>query len=126
MAEYALTSAPYQGLNSNYKRASLLPVVATAGSGDGTLTIDTTNSAPGFTITGTAGDYAGTLPKGARAVAWGQAVQATPDGAIVNFQTLSATAGTFTFETHHGDATTGAEALADGDQVWLFFFVEGG
>lgn len=125
-ANFALDKAPYRGLNTPYKRAVLLPVVATAGSGNGTLTIDTANSAPGFTLSGTAGDYAGTMPKGARAVAWGQAVQATPVGAWVVFQTIDAEAGTFTFETHHGDLTSTGEAFADGDKVWLFFLIEGG
>lgn len=122
----ALSLAPYQGVNTPFKRCVILPVVATAGSGNGTLTIDTARSAPGFTVSGTAGAYTGTMPKTPRGVAWGQCFQATADGAIINFTAFSSTAGTFSFETHHGDTTSGGEALANGDQVWLFFMLEGG
>lgn len=121
-----LDSAPYAGINTPYKRGTILPVVATAGSGDGTFTIDTSLSAPGFTISGTAGAYTGTMPKTGKVVAWSQCLAATPASHIVNFITLSGSAGTFSFETHHGDATSTGETFADGDKIFLFFMMEGG
>lgn len=121
---YALPSAPYQGINSGYKRACLLSIEVSFSSGS--PTVSTANSDTGFTVSGAAGAYTGTMPKSARGKAWGQAFQATADGAIVNFTAFSATAGTFSFETQHGDTTSGAEALSDGDKVWLFFLLEGG
>ncbi len=123
MAEYALTSAPYQGLNSNYKRATLLPLVLT--SNGSALAIDTARSASGFTVTtGANGAFSGTLPKGDRAVAWSQGRSATATSVqVTDFVTLDADAGTFSCQ-HHND---GAETiLASGDEIWLFFFVEGG
>lgn len=120
MAEYALTSAPYRGLNSNYERATLLPVVVVLTAG--AAAIDTARSAPGFTIAGNdAGVYTGTAPKGARGVFWGQVLHATPDDYTVCVKSYVPTTGAFAFDIHN------AAAVADiTGEAWLFFFVEGG
>ncbi len=123
MAEHALTSAPYPGLNSPYKRATLLPLVLT--SNGSALAINTAKSAPGFTVTtGANGAFTGTMPKGARAQAWASGLFATASNVgVTKFSALDATAGTFACQ-HHND---GAETiLASGDEIWLFFCVEGG
>jgi hypothetical protein len=123
MAAYALESAPYPGVNTPYKKGVLLPVVLTS---DGSaLAIATARSSAGFTITtGANGAFSGTMPKGARATAWSQGKSATAASVqVTDFVTLDPVAGTFSCQ-HHND---GAETiLASGDEIWLFFFVEGG
>lgn len=121
MAEYALTNSPYPGVNTPYKRGCLLPVVLSFASG--VPTIVTARSASGFTIAGDTGVYTGTAPKAARGVFWGQCLMATPDDATVCVDTYDPAAGTFSFEVHNA---AGAVDVATGDEVWLFFFLEGG
>ncbi len=121
MAEYALTSAPYQGLNSTYKRATLLPVVLSFASG--VPSIVAARSAPGFTIAGDTGAYTGTAPKGDRGVFWIQMLTATAD-AIATVTSYDPDAGTFAFKVAGDDGN--ALDVATGDEAWLFFFVEGG
>lgn len=121
MAEYALANAPYPGVNTPYKRGVLLPVVLSFA--DGVPSVVAARSAPGFTIAGDAGVYTGTAPKAARGVFWGQCLMATPDDATVCVKSYSPTAGTFEFDVHNA---AGAVDVATGDEVWLFFMVEGG
>lgn len=116
-----LACAPYSGVNTNYKRGTLLQVVLTFA--DGVPTINTTKSAPGFTIAGDTGVYTGTCPKAPRGVFWGQCLMATPDDASVCVKSFSPTAGTFAFDVHNA---AGAIDVATGDEVWLFFMLEGG
>ena len=116
-----LDSAPYAGVNTPDKRGTLLPVVLTFA--DGVPSINTSKSAPGFTIAGDSGVYTGTCPKAPRGVFWGQCLMATPDDASVCVKSFSATAGTFAFDVHNA---SGAIDVATGDEVWLFFVLEGG
>jgi hypothetical protein len=121
MAAYALESAPYPGVNTNYKKGCLLPVVLTFA--DGVPAIDTARSASGFTIAGDTGVYTGTAPKAARGVFWGQCLMATPDDASVCVKSYVPTTGVFAFDVHNAAA---AVDVATGDEVWLFFCLEGG
>jgi hypothetical protein len=121
MAEYALSNAAYPGVNTAYKRGTLLQVVLSFA--DGVPTVVSARSAPGFTIAGDTGVYTGTAPKGARGVFWGQCLMATPDDATVCVKSYSPSAGTFAFDVHNA---AGAVDVATGDEVWLFFMVEGG
>jgi hypothetical protein len=121
MAEYALANAPYPGINTPYKRGVFLPVVLSFA--DGVPTVVSARSAPGFTIAGDSGVYTGTAPKAARGIFHGQCLMATPDDATVCVKSYSPTAGTFAFDVHN---SAGAVDVATGDEVWLFFMVEGG
>jgi hypothetical protein len=123
MAEYALSNAPYPGVNTPYMRGTLLPVVLT--SNGSALAIDTAKSSSGFTVTtGANGAFSGTMPTGTRATAWSQGKTATAASVqVTDFVTLDPVAGTFSCQ-HHND---GAETiLASGDEIWLFFMIEGG
>jgi hypothetical protein len=121
MAEYAITSAPYPGVNTPYKRGVMLPVVLSFESG--VPSIVAARSAAGFTIAGDSGVYTGTAPKGARGVFWGQCLMATPDDATVCVKSYSPTTGAFAFDVHNA---AGAIDVATGDEVWLFFVIEAG
>lgn len=123
LGTFALASAPYHTLNTAYKRACLLQLVIT--STGAALAVDTAKSAPGFTVTtGANGAFTGTMPRGARAVAWASGKFATASNVgVTNFSALDANAGTFACQ-HHND---GAETiLASGDEIWLTFLIEGG
>lgn len=117
----ALSVAPYNSLNTSFRRATILPVVLTFASG--VPTIDTTRSANGFTIAGDTGVYTGTCPVGQRGVFWGQCLMATPDDASVCVKSFAPQSGTFAFDVHNA---AGAVDVATGDEVWLFFMIEGG
>lgn len=123
MAEYALTSAPYHGVNTAYKRPALLQVVLSIASG--APAIVAARSAPGFTVAdGATGAYTGTAPKGERGVCWTQCL--VPTGADSNIVTITAydpVAGTFTLQNHVNAAPADAP---DGSEIWLFFLIEGG
>jgi|SRR6185436_11288839 len=123
MAEYAITNAPYPGVNTPYKRGVLLPVVLSIASG--APSIVTARSASGFTISdGATGAYTGTAPKGARGVAWAQCmVPSGADSNMVTFTAYSPTAGTFTLQNHVNAAPADAP---DGSEIWLFFLIEAG
>jgi len=123
MAEYAIINAPYPGVNTPYKRGVVLPVVLT--SNGTTVSIVTAKSASGFTVTtGANGIITGTAPKGARGVLWTQGKTATAASVqVTDVTTYDPAAGTFALQ-HHND---GAETiLANGDEIWLFFMIEGG
>lgn len=123
MAEYALSHAPYPGVNTAYRRGTVLPVVIE--SNGSVLSIDADRSASGFTVTtGSNGAFSGTMPTGSRAVAWSQGLAATATSVqVTDFVALDPIAGTFSCQ-HHND---GAETiLASGDEIWLFFMIEGG
>lgn len=120
MALDVLSCAPYNSLNTPYKRATLLPVVLTFVGG--VPSINTSKSAPGFTIAGDTGVYTGTMPKCARGVFWGQCLAATPDDFSVCAKSISPSGGTFAFDVHNA---AGAVDVATGDEVWLFFLLEG-
>ena len=117
----ALSVAQYKSVNTPWKRATLLPVVLTFASG--VPSIDASRSAGGFTIAGDTGVYSGTAPVGTRGVFWGQCLMATPDDASVCVDTYVPTTGAFSFEVHNA---AGAVDVATGDEVWLFFMIEGG
>jgi hypothetical protein len=121
MAEYAITSAPYPGVNTPYKRGVMLPVVLSFESG--VPSVVAARSAAGFTIAGDSGVYTGTAPKGARGVFWGQCLMVTPDDATVCVKSYSPTTGAFAFDVHNA---AGAIDVATGDEVWLFFVIEAG
>lgn len=120
MAEYALTNAPYPGVNSNYKHACLLPVVVTLTAG--VAAINVARSASGFTIAGDdAGVYTGTAPKAERGLFWTQVLHATPDDYTACVKSYNPATGVFAFDVHN------AAAVADiTGEVWLFFVLEGG
>ncbi len=48
---------------------------------------------------------------------------ATPDDATVCVKSYDPDAGTFAFDVHN---SAGAVDVATGDEVWLYFLVEGG
>jgi hypothetical protein len=121
MAEYALTNASYPGVNTAYKRGTLLQAVLSFASG--VPTVVSARSAPGFTIAGDTGVYTGTLPKAARGVLMVQLLTATA-GAFATVTTLDPAAGTFSFKTFTD--TTTAYDVATGDEVFLLYFAEGG
>jgi hypothetical protein len=123
LGNFALASASYHGVNNAYRKACLLQVVLTS---DGTtVSVNTARSAPGFTITtGANGALTGTCPKASRGVAWSQGLSATASDVLVaNFSALSPTAGTFALQVHNDGSET---ILASGDELWLFFWLEGG
>lgn len=117
----ALTSAPYRSMNQGYKQGTLLHCVLTFVSG--VPTVNATRSDQGFTIAGDAGVYTGTAPTGARGVFWGQCLAATTDDFTVCVKSYTPTTGAFAFDVHNA---AGAVDVATGDEVWLFFSVEGG
>lgn len=118
-----LSSAPYSGVNTNYKRGTILHAVVSFAAG--APTIVAARSAPGITIAdGASGAYTGTFPKCPRAVAWTQRLRAVDaDAATTDFVAFSPTAGTFTLQNYVNDAPAD---LDDGDELWLFFMLEGG
>jgi hypothetical protein len=118
---FALDSAPYHPVNTAYKRTCLLQVVLTFV--DGVPSVNAARSAPGFTIAGDTGVYTGTAPKASRGVFWGQCLMATPDDASVCVKSYVPTTGAFAFDVHNA---AGAVDVATGDEVWLFFCLEGG
>jgi len=120
---FALDSAPYQGANGAYKRACLLPVVVAVAAG--APSIVTARSAAGFTIAdGANGAYTGTAPKAARGVFWIQPKRAVDaDSCSVDVVAYTPTTGAFTLQTYVNDAPAD---LDDGDELWLFFLLEGG
>lgn len=123
MSEYALSNAPYPGVNTPYKRGALLPVVVAIASG--APSIVTERSASGFTIAdGATGAYTGTAPKAARGVFWCQVmVPASADSDMVTVTSYSPTTGAFTLQAHRNAAPAD---LPDGSEIWLFFLLEGG
>lgn len=121
MAEYALSNAPYPGLNTPYRRGVLLPVVLTFASG--VPSIDADRSASGFTIAGDTGAYTGTAPTGARGVFWIQPLTASAD-AIPTVTSYNPVTGAFAFKVAGDDGN--ALDVATGDEIWLFFMIEGG
>lgn len=118
---FALDSAHYNQSNSAYKREARLVVVLTFASG--VPTIDTARSASGFTIAGDTGVYTGTMPKSSRGILLGQCQMATPDDATVCVKSFDPSAGTFAFDVHN---SAGAVDVATGDEVYLYFILEGG
>ncbi len=123
MAEYALTNAPYPGVNTAYKRGVALQVVVAFAAG--APSIVTARSAPGFTIAdGATGAYTGTAPKASRGVFFTQCfVPSGSDSNVVTVTAYSPTAGTFTLQSH---ANAAPADIPDGSELWLFFFLEGG
>jgi hypothetical protein len=116
-----LSAAPYSGVNTPYKRGSLQQVVLTFV--NGVPTISTSKSAPGFTITGDAGVYTGTMPKCPKAILLIQPLTASV-AAIATVTTIVPTSGTFSFKTFT-DAGAALD-VATGDEVHLLFMLEGG
>lgn len=121
MSEYALSSASYRGVHTPWPRMTILPVVLEFTSG--VPTIDTDRSAPGFTIDGDTGVYTGTAPIGLKGVFTGSCLMATPDAATVIPKSYNPKTGAFAFDVH---GESGAIDVATGDEIWLFFFVQGG
>lgn len=121
MAEYALSNAPYPGVNTPYKRGTLLPVVLSFASG--VPSIVEARSASGFTIAGDTGVYTGTAPTGERGVFWIQMLTATAD-AIATVTSYDPVTGVFAFKVSGDDGA--ALDVATGDEAWLFFMIEGG
>lgn len=123
MAEYAIVNAPYPGVNTPYKRGVLLPVVVSVASG--APSIVAARSASGFTIAdGASGAYTGTAPKAERGVFWIQPKRAVDaDSCSVDVVSYSPTTGAFTLQVYVNDAPAD---LDDGDELWLFFMLEGG
>lgn len=118
---YALQSAPYNQSNASYKREARLVVCVSFASG--VPTVVAARSAPGVTVAGDAGVYTGTMPKCARAILNIQLLTATAAG-FATVTTLAPTAGTFSFKTFLHDGT--ALDVATGDEVFLYFVLEGG
>jgi hypothetical protein len=88
-------------------------IVADIATGGGAATLRTSESSPGVTISGSAGTYTVTLPKGQNL--WPEAgfiekaaAPLTADGSTVSFGTLTATAGSFQVFTLSGVAGTAA------------------
>jgi len=121
LGNFALASASYHGTNNAYRRLCQLQVCLTFV--NGVPTIDTARSAPGFTIAGDTGVYTGTCPKASRGVFFIQMKTATA-GAFATVTTLVPTSGTFSFKTFTDTST--ALDVATGDEVWLWFCLEGG
>lgn len=120
---FALDSAPYHTMNSAYKRPCLLQVVVSFAAG--APSIVTARSAPGFTISdGASGAYTGTAPKASRGVFWMQPLRAVDaDSCSVDVVSYVPTTGAFTLQTYVNDAPAD---LDDGDELWMFFLLEGG
>lgn len=121
LGNFALAAANYNVQHAAYKRLCQLQVVLTFV--NGVPTVNAARSAPGFTIAGDTGVYTGTAPKGARGVFWGQCLAATPDDFSVCVKSYVPTTGVFAFDVHNA---AGAVDVATGDEVWLFFWLEGG
>lgn len=120
---FALDSAHYNQSNSAYKREARLVVVLTS---DGTtVSVDADRSASGFTITtGANGALTGTAPKAARGILLTQRLVATvANEGSVTVVAFSPTAGTFTLQNHNVAAET---VLPSGDEIYLYFILEGG
>lgn len=122
-AETPLTSGIYRGVNTAYKRGTLLQVVVTFAAS--APSIVAARSAPGFTIVdGATGAYTGTAPKSPRGLIWTQVQRpATSNDATVDVVSYVPTTGAFTLQYHVNGASADA---ADGSELWLFFFLEGG
>jgi hypothetical protein len=118
---FALESAPYNQSNSTYKREVRLVVCLSFASG--VPSIVTARSAPGFTIAGDTGVYTGTMPKASRGICQIQMLTATA-GAFATMTTIVPTSGTFSFKTFTATATP--LDVATGDEVHLYFILEGG
>jgi len=118
---YALQQASYNQSNSAYKRECRLTVCVTFV--NGVPTIAAARSAPGFTITGDTGVYTGTMPKAARGILNIQLLTATAAG-FATVTTIVPTSGTYSFKTFLHDGT--ALDVATGDEVFLYFILEGG
>lgn len=118
-----LDSAPYQGVNTAYKRGTILHAVISFASG--APSVVAARSAPGITIAdGATGAYTGTFPKCPKAVAWTQCLRAVDaDSARVDFVSFSPTAGTFTLQAYVNDAPADID---DADELWIFILCEGG
>lgn len=121
LGNFALASAPYGETRTAFMRPCLLHVVLTFV--DGVPTVNTARSAAGFTIAGDTGVYTGTAPKGSKGVFWGQCLAATPDDFTVCVKSYVPTTGAFAFDVHNA---AGAVDVATGDEVWLFFLIQGG
>lgn len=122
MAEYALTSAPYHGLNTDYKKACLLQVVLTSNAT--TVSVNSARSAKGFTITtGANGALTGTAPRGARGVIQCQGFGVTADTIVVTVTSYNPLTGAFALQTHIDNVQAILPATAE---AWLLFYLEGG
>ena len=123
MAEYALANAPYQGVNTAYKRGVLLQVVLSIASG--APSIVEARSASGFTIAdGATGAYTGTAPTAERGVMFTQCfVPSSADSNVVTVTAYDPVTGAFTLQNHVNAAPADAP---DGSEIWLFFLLEGG
>ncbi len=123
MAEYALSNAPYPGVNTPYQRGVLTFAVLSIAAG--APSIVEARSGSGWTIAdGATGAYTGTVPVGTRGLMWAQCL--VPSGADSNVVTITAydpVAGTFTLQNHVNAAPADAP---DGSEIWLFALVEGG
>ena len=67
--------------------------------------------------------YTGTAPIGLKGVFTGSCLMATPDAATVVPKSYNPKTGAFAFDVH---GESGAIDVATGDEIWLFFFVQGG
>jgi hypothetical protein len=123
VAEYALSNAPYPGVNTPYQRGVLLPVVVSFAAG--APAIVEARSSSGFTIAdGASGAYTGTAPIGTRGIAWTQLLRAVDaDSARVDFVSYDPVTGAFTLQAYVNDAPADID---DADELWLFFMIEGG
>ncbi len=122
MAEYALSNAPYPGVNTPYQRGTLLPVVLTSNAT--TVSIDTARSASGFTITtGANGALTGTAPVGTRGVIMTQGFGVTADTIVLTVTSYDPVTGAFALQTHIDNVQAILPATA---QAWLLFMIEGG
>lgn len=123
MAEYALSNAPYPGVNTPYQRGTILPVVVAFAAGVPSIVV--ARSSSGFTIAdGANGAYTGVAPSGSRGVAWVQTLRAVDaDSASVDFVAYDPVTGAFTLQVYVNDAPAD---LDNADELWLFFMIEGG
>jgi hypothetical protein len=123
MAEYALSHAPYPGVNTPYKRGVLTFAVISFAAG--APSIVEARSGSGWTIAdGATGAYTGTAPVGERGVMWTQVQRgATNNDATVDVVSYVPSTGAFTLQYHVNGASADA---ADGSELWLFALVEGG
>ncbi len=118
---YALQQASYNQSNSAYKRECRLVVVVSFV--DGVPSIVAAKSAPGFTITGDTGVYTGTMPRAARGIILTQLLTATAGG-FATVTTVVPASGTFSIKTFSATATP--LDVATGDELHLYFILEGG
>lgn len=123
MAEYALTSAPMHGVNTDYKKACLLQVVVTFAAG--APSINVARSAGGFTIAdGATGAYTGTAPLAARGTIMTQVlVPSAADSNMVTITSYVPTTGVFAIQAH---ANAAPADIPDGGELFLWFLLEGG